>query len=232
MKHCANTLKFIKDPETGLERLYSWGFCKYHTACLACATRRALLQLKKFERGIKERWLQDKNRYFIVLTFRTTKETSLEYAMGQVMQYRAKIARNYKNSKRKNQKQKSFFHAFDGMVMSLEVSKKNVRHPHINILACADKEIDIESWKDKYGKTQHTNKQLQQERMNITDWSFIHYIEKKDPTKNIYNRSGIGEVFKYAIKFQDLSIKDLAEFIELQDKYQYRMLSTYGSLRR
>jgi len=94
LKHCANELKFVKDPETWYEKLYSGGFCKYHTFCLACATRRALLQLKKFEKMIVGKKLQKKHRYFIVLTFRTTRETTLKDAMSQVMEYRTKISQN------------------------------------------------------------------------------------------------------------------------------------------
>lgn len=104
--------------------------------------------------------------------------------MEQVMRYRSQIARNYKNSKRMNQQKKSFFYKFDGMVMSLEVSKKNAWHPHINILACTDKEIIIESWKDKYGKNQYTNGQLKIEWKDITNGSFIHHIRKINPTEN------------------------------------------------
>ena len=99
--------------------------------------------------------------------------------------------------------------------MSLEVSKKNAWHPHINILACTEEEILVERWTDKYGKNQYTNSQLKNEWKEITNWSFIHYINKKDPAKDIYNRSGLGKVFKYIIKFQDMEVADLAQFMEL-----------------
>lgn len=66
------------------------------------------------------------------------------------MSYKEKLARAYRNSKRDNQKHKSFFSQFDGMIISIEMSHKgkNGRHPHINILACSD--IDIQIDIDKY----------------------------------------------------------------------------------
>lgn len=151
--------------------------------------------------------------------------------MNQVMQYKRQICINYRNSKRPTQKKKSFFHNFDGMIASIEVSKKNIRHPHINRLTCTDKNIPIHTWKDKRWKQHHNNLKLKKERKNITNGSFIHYINKIDVTKNQYNRSWLWEVFKYALKFQDLEMKDLAEFIRLQNLNQYRLLASYRYFR-
>ena len=69
--------------------------------------------------------------------------------MAKLLSSKEKLARNYRNSKRDVQKSKSFFTAFDGMVISIEVAHKgkNGWHPHINILACSDNNIPIE-----YGK--------------------------------------------------------------------------------
>ena len=41
----------------------------------------------------------------------------------------------------------------------------------------------------------------------------------------------IWEVFKYAIKFSDLTVEQLAEVMVAQHKHQYRFFETYGIFR-
>jgi hypothetical protein len=95
-------------------------------------------------------------------------------------------------------------------------------------LACSGYDIPIEKWKYYRGDT---NEQLKQEWLKVTGDSYIHNIRKIDVKWNYFNRSWIGEVFKYAIKFSDLTIPQLADVMEVQNKKQYRFFSTYGIFR-
>lgn len=152
------------------------------------------------------------------------------------MLYKDKLARTYRNSKRDKQRQKSFFSQFDGMVISIEIahSGKNGRHPHINILACSDNDIHIDEGKYQTcnGKPSRTNEQLKTERKYITnETSYIHYIGKIEVTKDYFTRSGIGEVFKYAIKFSDLTMEQLAQVMAMQHSTKSRFFATYGIFR-
>jgi hypothetical protein len=117
------------------------------------------------------------------------------------------------------------------MVISIEIAHKwnSWYHPHINILACTDKEIQIES-KFRHGET---NQQLLEEWKKITDWtSYIHNIRKIDVSwDKSFSRNGIWEVFKYAIKFSDLNVQELAEVMVAQYKHQYRFFATYWIFR-
>ena len=61
--------------------------------------------------------------------------------------------------------------------------------------------------------------------------SYIHNIRKIEVKKDHFSRSGIGEVFKYAIKFSDLTMEQLAEVMSVQAKKQYRFFATYGMFR-
>jgi hypothetical protein len=61
--------------------------------------------------------------------------------------------------------------------------------------------------------------------------SYIHNIRKIEVRKDHFSRSGIGEVFKYAIKFSDLSVEQLAEVMSAQHTHQYRFFATYGTFR-
>lgn len=223
-------IAFRRYLETWDIQLVSSNFCKYDRICIACATKRAMRMIKKFKEWIEAHNLYDKKRYYIVLTINHKEWNNLSELMGRLMLYKSKLARTYRNSKRNNQKSKSFFTQFDGMVISIEIAHKgqNGWHPHINILACCDNNIPIET---KFIKGS-TNQQLLDERKKITDWtSYIHNIRKIEVRKNHFSRSGIGEVFKYAIKFSDLTVEQLAEVMVQQHKNQYRFFATYGIFR-
>jgi hypothetical protein len=116
------------------------------------------------------------------------------------------------------------------MVISIEVSHNGTswRHPHINILACSDTSIDIE---EKYFRWK-TNPDLLKERKTITNnTSYIHNIRQITVKSDHFTRTGIGEVFKYAIKFSDLTIPQLAEVMNIQHNRKYRFFATYWIFR-
>lgn len=230
LKECGNVVTFRKHLETWEKQLLSANFCKYDRVCIACATKRAIGMIKRFEQGIKAQNLYEKHRYYIVLTIKHKAWDKLEDLMEKLLTSKEKLARNYRNSKRDVQKNKSFFNSFDGMVISIEVAHKwkNGWHPHINILACSNEEVPIKQGMHIRGDV---NEQLQKEWLQITWDSFIHNIRKINVKNDYFTRSGIGEVFKYAIKFSDLTVSQLATIMELQQKYQYRFFSTYGIFR-
>lgn len=231
IRECCNTVAFRRYLDTGNIQLVSSNFCKYDRICIACATKRAMRMIKKFSQGIEENWLYNKKWYYIVLTISHKEWDKLSDLMDRLMLYKEKLARAYRNSKRPNHKEKSFFSQFYGMVMSIEIAHKgrNWWHPHINILACSDNDIPIE-----YGKYTrwNTNEVLLDEWKHITnETSYIHSIRPIEAKKDHFSRSGIGEVFKYAIKFSDLTMEQLAEVMANQHKHQYRFFATYGIFR-
>jgi hypothetical protein len=216
-------------------RLKSGSFCKYDKFCLACSTRRAIKMIQRFESFIQEKNLTTKNWYYIVLTIKHSYNDKLWDLLSKLTQSKDKLARNYRNSKRSNQRTKSFFSQFDGMVSSIEVTKnKNGRHPHLNLLVCTDNEIQID--KNRYssigGKWSNTNEQILKEWKKITGDSYIHNIRKIDVSQNHFNLNGIGEVFKYAVKFSSLEVEQLAEIVELQQNKRLRFYDTYGIFRK
>ena len=231
IRECCNMVAFRRYLETGDIQLVSSNFCKYDRICIACATKRAMRMIKKFKDGVQKHELYEKKRYYIVLTIRHKQWDTLTELMDRLMLYKDKLARSYRNSKRESHKSKSFFSQFDGMVVSIEISHRGTswRHPHINILACSDNDIHIEVWKHIRWDI---NEELQAEWLEITNGtSFIHNIRKINVQKNHFTRSGIWEVFKYAIKFSDLSVEQLWEIMVAQHKHQYRFFATYGIFR-
>ena len=230
IRECCNMVTFRRYLETGDVQLVSSNFCKYDRICIACATKRAMRMIKKFSQGIQEHKLYDKKRYYIVLTISHKQWDKLSDLMDRLMSYKNMLARSYRNSKRDKQRHKSFFSQFDGMVMSIEIAHKGINgwHPHINILACSDKDIPIEKWKYLRGDT---NAQLLEEWKRITHGSYIHNIRKINVVNSYFSRSGIWEVFKYAIKFSDLTVEQLAEVMAMQHSKQYHFFATYGIFR-
>ncbi len=231
IRECCNMIAFRRYLETGDVQLVSSNFCKYDRICIACATKRAMRMIKKFSQGIVKHDLYDKQRYYIVLTISHKQGDTLTELLDRLMLYKDKLARAYRNSRRDSQKSKSFFSQFEGMVVSIEISHKGKswRHPHINILACSNNDIPIEMGKHYRWDV---NEILQEEWKEITNGtSFIHNIRKIDVQKNHFTRSGIGEVFKYAIKFSDLGVEQLSEVMVAQHKHQYRLFATYGIFR-
>lgn len=186
--------------------------------------------IKKFKQGIEDHKLYHKKRYYIVLTINHKKEDTLSDLMDRLILYKERLARAYRNSKRDWQKTKSFFNQFDGMVISIEVAHNwpSGRHPHINILACSNNDIPTEK---KYIRW-NTNQDLLDERKTMTDGtSYIHNIRQIEVKKDHFTRSGIGEVFKYAIKFSDLTVSQLAEVMNIQHNRKYHFFATYGVFR-
>lgn len=229
IKECCNVLIF-RDYLNGEKRLYKSNFCKYDKFCLACATRRSIKMIQKFEAWIIQFWLDTKNWYHITLTVRHNKTQSLDFLMDKLWKAKEKLAQRFKNSQRETHKSKSFMHSFDGMVSSVEItySPKSGRHPHIHMLVCTDKEISTE-YSQKMGT--ESNRELQKEWYKITKDSYQVAIRKITVNKDNYSRKGIGEVFKYAVKFSKLDIPQLSQVMEIQQIKKYRFFATYGIFR-
>ena len=65
----------------------------------------------------------------------------------------------------------------------------------------------------------------------MTKDSYSVAMRKVDVAKNNYDRQGIAEVFKYAVKFTTLNTPQLVQLIDLQKRKQYRFYATYGIFR-
>ncbi|EKD25075.1 MAG: Replication protein [uncultured bacterium (gcode 4)] len=229
IRDCCNVLIF-RDYASWEQKLYKSNFCKYDKFCLACATRRSIKMIQKFEAWIVQYGLDTKNWYHISLTVKHNNRQSLDFLMDKLWRAKEKLAQRFRNSKRANHKTKSFMNNFDGIVSSVEItySQKSWWHPHIHMLVCTDKNIHIE-YSQKL--TTYSNRELQKEWYQITGDSYSVAMRKVEVNKDNYSRKGIGEVFKYAVKFSKLDIPQLSEVIEIQLIKKYRFFATYGIFR-
>lgn len=228
IKECCNLLRF-RQSITWETKLIKAQFCKYDKFCLACATRRSIKMLQRFEQWIITNNLQNKNWYHITLTIKHNNKQTLAELVDKLWTAKSKLAQRIRNSKRQAHRWKSFMHNFQWMVCSIEVTHgKNGRHPHIHMLVCGDNDVSIE-YAPKLGTT--SNRELQKERYTITKDSYSVGIRKIDVNKDNYSRKWIGEVFKYAVKFSKLSTPQLVELIELQNNKKHRFFATYWIFR-
>ncbi len=228
IRDCCNVLTF-EDYANGSVKLRKANFCKYDKFCLACATRRSILKIQQFIDWIDRLWLHNKHWYHIVLTVKHNKNQSLNEVMDKLYEAKKKLSQRYRNSKRTKHKGKSFFHQFDWIIASVEVTYwKNWRHPHLHMIACSENLVDIQY--SKYFQTK-SNRVLQKEWYDITWDSYSVSIRPIDVHKNHFERTWIAEVFKYAVKFSSLEIPDLVHLIDTQKKRQYRFYSTYWCFR-
>lgn len=229
IKDCCNMLRFANYWK-GEQKIIRGNFCKYDKMCVACATRRSIKMIQHFMNWIYEHWLESKHWYHITLTIRHSYTDTLMDLLDKIMKYKIILTQSVRNSKRNTQQKKNFFSQFNGLVSSIEIThgEKNWRHPHIHLLACSDVEIPVEFSKKFWTSS---NKELQRARHKITGDSFSVGIRKIDISKNYFDRKGIGEVFKYAVKFSTLEVDKLAELIHLQQSKQYRFYATTGILR-
>gem|GEM_PF-1322898 len=165
IKDCCNILRF-KDDISGEKKLYKANFCKYDKFCLACSTRRSIKMIQRFEKHIIKNKLDAKHWYHITLTIKHNKNQSLQELMEKLQDARQKLAQKFRNSKRKTHKKKSFMNNFDGMASSIEVTYgKSGWHPHIHMLVCGDKNIEVE-YSKALGTLSH--RLLQRERYDLT----------------------------------------------------------------
>jgi len=228
IRECCNVVRFINFWHWN-QKLYKSNFCKYDKLCLACATRRAIKKIQLFEAMIQKYWYEGKHWYHITLTIRHKQSDTLEQLMDRLIELRGKISQLIRNCKRPEQRKNTFFWQFEWMVASIEVTHwKNWRHPHIHMLVCWDKEIDTEYSSFLWSES---NRDLQKEWFWLTKDSYSVGMRKVDVAKNNYDRQGIAEVFKYAVKFTTLSTPKLVELIDLQKRKQYRFYATYGIFR-
>ena len=193
---CGNYLHFKHYPQKDQTRLHSANFCKKHLFCPLCAIRRASKSLSSY----LERYqvLRAENPllvpYMVTLTVKNGASLSERY--NHLANSVKKITANRTRAlTSKTSRHTSEFAKIKGAVGSYEFTNKgNGWHPHVHIIALLEPENTIDQ------------EALSKEWLKLTGDSFIVDVRPiGDPEDPI---SGFVEVFKYALKFSDLSYQD------------------------
>lgn len=196
LKNCGDFLHF-RDYYTIEERkLLNAYFCKRHLICPLCAIRRGAKQVKAYLEKLEVILEENKNlkAYFVTFTIKNGDSLSERY-LHLTNSFR-KLLQARRDSFKSNRRFFEFANA-DGAVYSIEFKRGSGSgqwHPHIHCLVLSERGIDQEK--------------LRSEWLEFTRDS--HIVDVRE----CYGDSIVDsfcEVFKYALKFGDLSLEDNLE---------------------
>lgn len=210
---CGNYLHFREYFTVDKIRLHSASFCKQHLICPLCAIRRGAKSLGAY----LQRWevLQaerpDLRPYLLTLTVKNGSDL-LERHNHLTKSLRTLLARrrNYNSGSRGHQWTEMA--KVEGAVYTLELTNRgNGWHPHCHMIALA--------------ASKPSQSALSDEWRAITGDSFIVDCRpiQGDPV------DGFMEVFKYAVKFGDLTLED--NWYAAQALKGKRLLNSFGLFR-
>lgn len=210
MGECGNWLKFRNYFTVGKVRLTAASFCKEHLVCPLCAIRRGAKYLKAYA----DRWQvikaarPDLGLYLVTLTVVNGEDLAERYehlrSAYQLLLKRRQVPRC-----------RSALAQVSGGVASFEITNKgNGWHPHVHMLVASASPPDRDA--------------LEREWFGITCDSFIVDVRRILPIGDT-EMGGFCEVFKYAVKFSELSLADNFEaFRTLRGR---RLLASFGCFR-
>lgn len=210
---CANYLVFHDYYTVDQLRLVKAVTCKKSLLCPFCAARRAAKQVESQKPKLQAVMASDSSLKPVMITLTVKNGESLSERFNHL-----RTAYRTLQVKRKHQKQGrqwTEFSKVQGAIHSFEFTKGETGwHPHIHMVAL------VSDWIDQ--------KALSREWQEITGDSFIVDIRRISPRESDLT-AGMLEVFKYALKFQDLDLADTWHAYEtLRGK---RLLGSFGNLR-
>lgn len=202
LNDCSNWMVFHHYYTIDKVRLARGSFCKKHLMCPVCAIRRGAKSLKayldRFELITAEN--ADLRPYFLTLTVANGSD------LKERIEHLQNSFRKYMNRKRDSEKKGRGFCELNkiyGGVFTYEFtySDSNGWHPHIHMVAlCNPMDLPDFPIGSRSGKKKKESK-LATEWLSITGDSYIVDFRpiENDPVE------GFIEVFKYALKFSDLT---------------------------
>lgn len=206
LEECGNWLKFRSYFTVGKVRLAAASFCKEHLICPLCAIRRGGKALQKYQErfSIITAARPDLRPYLVTLTVRNGPD------LGERYEHLSECFRRLM-ARRRESRTLSTLRDVSGGVGSVEFTNSGKGwHPHIHLVVLA---VDCPSQAD-----------LRAEWEAITQDSFMCDVRPiTDPV------SGFCEVFKYAVKFSDLSPSD--NWLAFRILSGRRLLTSFGCFR-
>jgi hypothetical protein len=188
LDRCGNYLEFHHYHSVDQVRLARADFCKQHLLCQLCAARRGSTYMGAYLPKFLSLMTQYPHLKPVLVTLTVKSREGLADAFAHLMgSYR--VLADRRRTVRKGNRGKTEWAKVAGLVGAVEFTHgANGWHPHIHAIALVD------SWLDQ--------KALSREWHEITGDSFIvglTALKMTDPAKSF------AEVFKYAVKFSDLS---------------------------
>lgn len=219
MHHCGNYLVFNHYFTVDKVRLAKADFCKTHLLCPLCAIRRGAKQVQAYMEKMNL-LLQENPRlkpYMLTLTVKNGHDLSerFEHLAASMKKFQAR-RRDALRGKCNSELAKAL-----GGVFSYELTKsEHGWHPHVHMVVLCDPDDPI-----TFDLRNAKESQLSKEWLSVTGDSFIVDFRpiEGDPVM------GFVEVFKYALKFSDLSAQEnLAAYLTLKGR---RLTGSFGLFR-
>jgi hypothetical protein len=219
MHHCGNYLVFNHYFTVDKVRLAKADFCKTHLLCPLCAIRRGAKQVQAYMEKMNL-LLQENPRlkpYMLTLTVKNGHDLSerFEHLAASMKKFQTR-RRDALRGKWTSELSKAL-----GGVFSYELTKsEHGWHPHVHMVVLCDPDDPI-----TFDLRNAKESQLSKEWLSVTGDSFIVDFRpiEGDPVM------GFVEVFKYALKFSDLSAQEnLAAYLTLKGR---RLTGSFGLFR-
>jgi hypothetical protein len=218
LTQCANYLVFHNYYTVEELRLVKASTCKKSLLCPFCAARRAAKMIEKNLAKVKAAMAADSSLKPVMITFTIKNGVSLPERFNH-------LSGSYKRLQQRRRdwlkgQRWTEFAKVQGAIHSYEITNKGEGwHPHIHMVALLDDWIDQAA--------------LSAEWQEITGDSFIVDVRRIKPKDvgagGLDIASGLLEVFKYAVKFQDMSLEDTwYAYGILKGK---RLVDSFGELR-
>lgn len=221
---CGSFLWFKNYFEKGEIRLHSASFCEKGALCPFCAIRRAGKFIKAYMSKLESlrAVYPHLKPYMLTLTVKDGESLSerflhLRFAIREYMEKRRKYLAS--ETRKRNRPHVELVKALGG-VYSIEIKRgKNSKlwHPHVHFVILCDHKNPIDVQK------------LSAEWHEITGDSFIVDCRSFYSAEPDFVLDGFLEIFKYALKFSDMSLEDNFHAYELLNKQ--RLIGNFGILR-
>ena len=218
---CSTWLVFRHFYTAGKYRLIGGCTCKKHLICAMCAWRRSAKTVMAYSAKIKMVMNENPNLIPVLITMTVKNGPSLaerfahnETCYSKMVKSRSRAANGGRHT--------TVFRQIHGAAGAFEFKRgKNsgLWHPHLHMIALVDQGTDLlaMSW------------DTSQEWRELTEDSSIIDIRPIDMSNEKSRMGAICEVFRYALKFGEMSIEDQVHAYKvLKSK---KLLRNFGSLR-
>lgn len=200
LKQCYNFLLFRKYSRLNLTKLAESRSCQNHLLCPMCAIVRASKHVRIYEQKFNELISNNQSLklYYVVLTIANGEDLNERYnhltlSLKRLLERRRQVKLAHAGKTGSNYALGTSFENVVGGAYSVEVKRgqnSNKWHPHANLLLVVDGKLDKNVLKNEWG--------------SITgDSKIVHCSLKNAGDKGVFV-----EIFKYALKFSEMSFED------------------------
>lgn len=226
--NCGSWLKLRHYEDLGKNTLHKARFCKKDKLCPACAARRSAKQVQKVhDQLVSNIDILDGRWYYIVLPVVHSSDEEFMTVFARLQDALKAINQSIRNVAR-GKNSDNWFSRFDGIMYSIEETKTdNGWNIHANLL-CRSKE-PITGLRKKRGFNTYWHANAVATLSKIADGSKNISISPVNVSNREELIKNLQEVFKYSLKFQELSPDDL--LTAYRNLYRRRLLGTMGTLR-